>query len=251
MDRWFDLAIIAANALVVLRLYHCGLCRRYRAFFGFLILEFLRGVILTPLNPRGFAYQKIWVLTEPLDWLMYSLVVLEIYALVLKDYRGLATVGRWSLLVAVSIALLAAAGSFLAPSHAPDQSRLMSYYYVTERAVYCSLAIFLLTILALLLQYPIILSRNIIAHSVIFSVYFMSSTLIYHVLTAGGLRMILVVRNSLNGLDLAVLAAWMILLTRAGERRQQQLRPSWMPGREEEMIRQLNSFNFAVQSLIS
>jgi hypothetical protein len=250
MGRLLEVLIVAVTALLAGRLHASGLRRHYRAFFLFLLFEVSRGAALAPLNTAGFIYQKIWVLTEPLEWLFYVLVVWEIYALVLHDYRGLSTAGRWSLLVAVSIAMLAAGVSLLAPAHAPDQSRLMSYYYVTERAVYFSLAVFLLTILVLLMQYPIVLCRNIIAHSVIFCGYFVSTTFIYHLLAAGGIHVILVVRYSLDLVDLGVLAAWLLLLNRAGEQRKQQLRPSWMPGREEELVSQLNSLNFAIQSLI-
>jgi hypothetical protein len=36
------------------------------------------------------------------------------------------------------------------------------------------------------------------------------------------------------------------MLNTAGEQRQQRLRPVWMPGREEELVSQLNSLNVAL-----
>jgi hypothetical protein len=127
----------------------------------------------------------------------------------------------------------------------------MSYYYVAERAVYFSLAIFLITILALLMRYPIVLRRNIIIHSVIFSVYFLCCTFIYELLTALGFRVISLAANSLSVVNLVVLGAWLILLNADGEKRQQQFRPTWMPGREEDLARQLNTLNYTLQTLIS
>lgn len=251
MASLLDIVIIAATALLAGRLYFSGLRHRYRRFFLFLVFEVARGAVLTAFDPRGFAYQKIWVLTEPLEWLLYVLVVMEIYDLVLSDYRGLSTAGRWFVAMAMVMALLAAAISVFAPSHPPDQSRLMSYIYMAERAVYFSLAVFLVTILVLLMQYPIVLRRNIIAHSLIFCVYFVSSTLIYHLLSAGGIRVMPIVRQALDGVDLATIGAWLLLLNRAGEQRRQQLRPAWMPGREKDLVNQLHNLNFAVQNLIS
>ena len=167
-----DLLIVAGTAILAVRLFALGLNRRYRVFFFYLIFATVRFGVFASLRQGGNAYEKIWVLTEPLEWLLYVLVVLEIYALVLQDYRGLSTMGRWVLIAAVVVALLASAISLMAPSQS-TQSHLMRYYYVAERAVYFSLVVFLLSILGLLMQYPITLSRNIVVHSMVFSVYFL------------------------------------------------------------------------------
>ena len=250
MGSIFNVLIMGGLALLAGRMYFSGLFHHYRAFFAFLVFDALRSAAMAPLSPSGFAYEVAWVCTEPLEWFFYVLVVLEIYALVLRDYRGLATVGRWCLMAAVSVAMAAAFLTLLAPSHPSQQSRLMTCYYVAERAVYFSLAIFLLTILALLMRYPIALTRNIVAHSLIFSVYFLSYTFLYELLTALGHRAIGVVTYSVMSVYVAVLCAWLFLLTRGGELRSRQLRPSWMPGREEDLVRQLNLFNATLQALI-
>lgn len=155
--------------MLAARLYGAGFYKRYHCFFTFLVFETLRDVALTPLPNASAAYQIIWVFTEPLEWMFYVLVVLEIYEFVLHEYRGLATVGRYSLLTAIGVAMAAASLTLLAPSHAPERSPLMSYYYVAERAASFSFAIFLITNLALVMHYPIVLPRNIIVHSIIFS----------------------------------------------------------------------------------
>ena len=209
-------------------------------------MDLLRAAAVEFLGVRSNAYQKFWVLTEPLEWIFYVLVVLEIYSLVLEDFQGLATVGRWSLIAAVSVSLLASALSLLAPSHYAAQSRLMAYYYLAERAVYLSLVVFLLTILGLLMQYPIVLRRNIIAHSLVFSIYFLTSTVIYLLLTMAGFRMIAVVRYSIEAVNLGAVGAWLWLLNPAGEAHKQRLRPAWMPGQEEALVGQLNSLNAAL-----
>jgi len=251
VDLILDAFIIAANAVLAVRLCLSGLGRRYRSFFLFLIFEFLRNLVILPLNPTGTAYYKVWVLTEPMEWMLYVLVVLEIYSLVLADYRGLYSAGRWCLMLAVGVSLVSAALTLAAPVHAVEQSQLMTYYYVAERAVYFSLAVFLLTILALLMRYPIVLNRNIIAHSLIFSIYFLGNTCSYQLLSAGGFRMIGVVRLAIILLGLGSLGAWLVSLSRAGEERRQQLHPAWMPGREEELVGQLRRLNFALQGLIN
>ncbi|MGC9949859.1 MAG: hypothetical protein ABSF64_26110 [Bryobacteraceae bacterium] len=186
------------------------------------------------------------MLTEPFEWLFYVLVVLEIYALVLEDYRGLSTAGRWALIAAVAVALLASGISLMAPSQLTTQGHLMRYYYVAERAVNFSLVVFLLSILGFLMQYPITLSRNIIVHSMVFSVYFLGNTAIYLLLSMRGKDSLDVVAYALSAITLAAVGAWLVLMNPAGELRKLRLRPHWMPGKEEELVSQLNHLNAAL-----
>lgn len=240
-----DLLIPVGTAILSVRLFAAGLHRRYRVFLAYLIFETVHLGVLTSLNQSSGAYQKFWVLTEPLEWLFYVLVLLEIFALVLQDYRGLSTVGRWALIGAVVVALLGSSISLLVPSQSP-QGHLMLYYYVAERAVYSSLVIFLLSILGFLMQYPITLSRNIIVHSMVFSVYFLGNTVLYLVLSMRGYGSIPLVTYAISAITLAAVGAWLALMRRAGEIRKVSLRPHWMPGQEAELVSQLNSLNAAL-----
>jgi hypothetical protein len=243
MDGILSWLIVASTAILSLRLYFVGLHRRYRAFFFYLIFSTLTGGILALLVPTGKMYYRIWILTEPVHWLLYSLVVLEVYALVLQDYKGLATVGRWALIAAVAVALLASGLTLLAPSHYSTQGPLLTYYYVAERAVYFSLVVFQVTILAILMQYPITLSRNTIVHSIVFTIYFLTVTALYLVLSMFGFETIRMVRYAFEAVTLLALAAWILMLNQAGERRKQSLRPTWMPGQEAELVSQLSHLN--------
>jgi hypothetical protein len=49
-----------------------------------------------------------------------------------------------------------------------------------------------------------------------------------------------------SAMSLLAVFAWLALLNPAGEARKQQLRPQWMPGREEELVHQLNYLNTAL-----
>ena len=245
MGRIFDLLMVAGTAVLSVRLLTTGLHRRYRVFFYYLIFATLHLGVLANLHQHSNVYQKIWVLTEPIDWLFSVLIVLEIYALVLADYRGLATVGRWALITAVGLALAASAISLLVPSQV-SQSQLMRYYYVAERAIYFSLCVFLITILGFLVQYPVTLRRNIITHSMVFSVYFLGGSVLYSLVSMFGYRTLELVSHALTVVALAAIGAWLLLLNPAGEVRKVSLRPQWMPGQEQELVSQLNSLNAAL-----
>ncbi|HTQ58011.1 MAG TPA: hypothetical protein VMI94_26280 [Bryobacteraceae bacterium] len=239
---------VAATAALGFRLLTVGLYRRYRAFFIYLLFAAVREGVLSALNPSSNEYYYIWAYTEPVEWVLYVLVVLELYSLVLQDFQGLATVGRWALIAGVVLAVAASGLSLIAPSQHTDQGHLMMYYYVAERAVYFSLVVFLLTILGFLLQYPITLNRNIIVHSMVFSVYFVSITILYVVLSTRGLGQEMVQRVGyvMNAINIAAMGVWLVMLNSAGEVRKQQLRPAWMPGREEDLVNQLNHLNTAL-----
>jgi hypothetical protein len=239
-----NLLIVACTAVLSMRLYSSRLSRRYRAFFSYLIFCVVQIGLLAAFNVRSGWYQKVYILSEPLSWILCAWVVIELYSLVLDDYRGLSTVGRWTLMVAMAVALMASAASFLVPSRGPGQSsRLLPYYYATERAVYFSLVVFLLAILFVLLHYPITLRRNIIVHSIVYSVYFLSNTVIYVVLSTLGYGTVQTVDYALQAVTLASLGAWLVLLNPAGEQRKARLRPDWMPGQEAELVQQLASLN--------
>jgi hypothetical protein len=108
------------------------------------------------------------------------------------------------------------------------------------------LVVFLLSILAFLMQYPISLNRNVIVHSMVFSVYFLGNTVIYLLLSMRGTRSIPAITSALNMITLAAVGAWLVMLNPAGELRKLSLRPHWMPGREAELVSQLSNINAAL-----
>jgi hypothetical protein len=252
IERIVNLLIAAGTALLSVRLYASGLSRKYRAFFYYLIFSTLQLGYMASLDSTSRPYQDAYVLTEPISWFLSAVVVLELYSLVLADYQGLYTVGRWALIIAVTLALLASALSLLVPSIGKQQESLLGgfsvlrYYYVAERAVYLSLIVFLLTILFVLLQYPITLKRNIVVHLVVFLVYFLGNTVAYLVVSMVGWDAVKAVRYPLWAVTVGSLGAWLALLNPAGEMRKVRLRPAWMPGKEEQLVSQLNSLNAAL-----
>jgi hypothetical protein len=50
----------------------------------------------------------------------------------------------------------------------------------------------------------------------------------------------------IQAVNLGALGIWLAMLNTAGEQDRQKLRPGWMPGREEELVLQLNGLNIAL-----
>src|SRR5215510_13183368 len=98
LTLFLQIATVAGLLLTALRLYLSGIYRRYRFFFSYLIFAAaqLASALLIH-NPRSNLYAYFFLLTEPVLWVFYVLVVLELYSLVLEQHRGLFTAGRWAL----------------------------------------------------------------------------------------------------------------------------------------------------------
>lgn len=249
----FDLALLLrwitliAVGLAVVRLFSAGLHRRYRFFFAFLVFLICRSGLLMAFDVRSAWYFKIWFVTEPVSWIFYAAVLLELYSLVLQSHKGLYTVGRWALYGALAIALLLALFSLAAPTRgAFDQSRLIGLMLVAGRGVLLSMVLFLVLILAFLSRYPVTLGRNVIIHTIVYSAFFLSCTLAFLIRTILGFQVAQPVNLALSGIGAACAVAWAVLLGPEGERRPVRLHMVWNRSREQTLVNQLDSINAAL-----
>ena len=163
-----------ASAFVIWRLYSLGLHRTYRYFFAGMALAVIRTAMLFPFGPKTEIYYRIWVATQPLLWLSYFLIVSELYSLVLRQYPGIQTMGRWFFFGAVAVAAIISALTILPTiAAAPARYPVFYYYALIERGVATSLAIFLLLLLLLVTWFTVPLSRNLLTHCVgVFGLFF-------------------------------------------------------------------------------
>src|SRR5690348_9379615 len=106
------IATCAIGSLAALRLFTNGLYKRYRVLVIFLCFNVARSlVLLVAGSPRKNLYVEIWGGTEPVIWILYILLVLNLYSLVLQNYKGLQTVGRWIFLIALPISIVVSAAT--------------------------------------------------------------------------------------------------------------------------------------------
>src|SRR5579871_1710473 len=185
-----------------IRLHCLSLSRQYRALFTFLCFQVVRSftllVVSTPRlakllhmgdwfsHPRQ-AYAWTWVRTEPILWLFYILIVLELYSLVLANYKGLQTVGRWIFLIAITLAVAISGLSVLPTLHNPNETVVVIFYYaLIARGIMFSLVLFILLILFFLSWYPISLSRNTVIHALVCTVFLVSVSFSYLVRNVQG-----------------------------------------------------------------
>ena len=164
---FFEWVSLLGAGLTTLKLLRSGLYRRYRFFFIYLVSLVPYGICLLMLDVNSGLYQKFWTVTAPLFWLFYILVVFELCGLILEKHKGLYTLGRWAMYLAMAVSVTVSMLSLLpriTPAM-PQRTRIMGYVYAAERGVDFSLAIFILLILLFLARYPVPSSRNVVVHA--------------------------------------------------------------------------------------
>jgi hypothetical protein len=240
----FEWVSLLGASLTGVKLFRSGLYRRYRFFFVYLVSLVPYGMCVLVLDQHSGLYQKFWTITTPLFWLLYVLVVFELCGLILEKHKGLYTLGRWAMYLGIAVAVTLSLLSLLphiTPAM-PQRTRIMGYVYATERGVDFSLAIFILLILFFLSRYPVPLSRNVVVHSVVFSLFFLSNSIGLLLHSVFGLQLIHEVDMLFTGTSSACMVAWLVLLNAKGE----EVRLSTLHfgrGDEERILLQLDALN--------
>jgi hypothetical protein len=216
---FFQWVALVGFVLTFARLTRSGLVRRYRYFSAYLIYCTIPYGTSLLLDVRSAWYFKIWVFTQPLLWIFNFVVVLELYSLVLEKYKGLYTLGRWALWASMGISVVLSSVTLIPQlgNQVFKSSQVFLYYMVVERGVICSLLLFLFLILLLLRQYPVRLSRNVIVHCVVYSIFFLTSTMVQLLYSVFAVRTSNQVNMVVTGVMALCVLLWFSLLSAKGE----------------------------------
>jgi len=240
----FVLASLIGVILTAFKLHHNGLYKRYRIFFAYLLFRIpytLAGLVM---NTGSNTYLYFWVLTIPITWAFYILVVRELCGLVLERYTGLKTLGRWFMYLATVVSLSLSVLSLLprlTPA-TPQRSRILYYIIGIDRGVTLSLAIFLIMMVFLLSRYPVRLSRNVVVYVVVYTVFFLSSSMTMLLKSVFGLKIYAAIDTGFMALASACGFAWFWLLSVSGEESMVSL-PHINAEQEQHLLSQLDSLN--------
>ncbi|MGD0201249.1 MAG: hypothetical protein ABSD27_10920 [Bryobacteraceae bacterium] len=261
LEQYLWWSSIAAGAVLYVRLRHEGLHRVYRWFAVYVLFSTLQSLALATVpwamrRITGFksphlgsnAYARLWVATEPVVWFLYVLVVLELYTLVLQNFKGIASVGRWAVFGGLAVGMLVASLS-LRPdlSNPHERFPILRYFFVMERGLTSSLVLFLLFITAFLVWYPVPLSRNLVVHSIVWAIYFLCFALIYLIRNVVGSQAVAIGSLGLVGATVACLVVWMAVLNREGERQRVTIGQHWSAEQQRHVLEQLAAINSSLQ----
>lgn len=209
-----------ASGLTVFRLLWSGLAGRYRAFTIFFAFRALNHLYPLFIDFRSNLYAYIWATTEPAFRILYIMVVLELYRLILEQYMGLYSLGRWVLYGSSAVAAIISILTLLphiTPAM-PQQTRYLGYVYAFDRGVDLSLVIIVLVMLVFLSRFPLKLSRNVLVHATLYSLYFFSSSIFGFAWKMLGLKAQSDVNLVFEGISAACTVGWLFLLTPEGEK---------------------------------
>ena len=220
LSSFLQALLLVGSVLMALRLQVTGLHRQYPVFFLYFVFRIPNNLWPLFLDIRSDTYFWIFVCTMPVVLAFYVLLVRELYKLVLEDYRGLQTAGRWamyaSLVGAVAVAILTLIPK-IQPSM-PQRSVAIGYVQVSERGIETALAVFIFLLLVLLSRYPIHLRRNVRIHAVVYSIFFLGSTMAVLARTILGMKSLSTLNTIGSVINVCCIFAWLILLRPAGEK---------------------------------
>lgn len=239
---WF-LGLILSGLLCI-RLFFLKLAPRYRFFLALLMLTTVRSVVAWPLDPGSSSYRVLWKSTQPVLWILYTLVVLELCALVFKEYRGIQALGRWTVYGCLAVSVLLST-VILAPTWRNSTEPIMSTvrFLMVERGIDSALVFLLLLLLVFLVLLPIPLSRNVVIHSVLYAIFFVTTALGILIVNLAGSETELVVSIGMQGIFVFCLIAWLTLLSREGETKLAEFRKPLPAQYEHRLVEQLANIN--------
>lgn len=239
-----EILTVLATALAAWRLYANGLHRTYRIFFAYLLFRIPEGLWPIFLDLKSRAYFYFFTIALPIVWILYGLMVLELFGLILERHRGLRTVGRWLLCLALAVTVVVSVVSMLnqiAPQM-PQRSVAMAIVVTGERALGFSLAVTLILMVALLNFYTVPLSRNVLVHAGVYTIYFLSGSLSMILRAVFGLKNTAQVDTGTMAVAFLCVLAWALFLTKAGEQTNAKIY-RFDADHEERILRTLDTIN--------
>jgi hypothetical protein len=231
---------IILSAVLCFRLFRLKLARPYKFFLCYLLFYNGRSLVMWPLSWTSQVYNTIWTWTEPVVWVLYVLVVLELCGLAFKEYRGIQALGRWTIYGSLAVALFFSTLS-LVPTWIGSKSPPFSFqrFLMVERGIDFCLVLLLLIVLASLVLFPIRLTKNVTLHAILYSAYFTCNSI--GIFIANVTQFLVIVSCCLMGVQAICLTLWVVLLSREGETKTIVIRP--VAADEERLVEQLASIN--------
>lgn len=230
---------VVALAALCLRVWWTGLYRVYSYFYIYLLIAFLQTAVEPFFPIRSALYLYIWMASEALAVSFYALVVLETYAIILRDLAGIASAARQYIKIAIMGAVIA---SLLLVGMEKTPATIPQYFLVSERTIISSLLVFVLLSMVFLAYYPVPLNRNAISYSAGFAVYLLMKTI---TLFAANLRYYLwhQIDTVLLAFSAACLLFWLFSLSPTGETKTVVVGHRWNIEDEKRLVSRLKAIN--------
>jgi hypothetical protein len=233
------------SGLTAIKLYSTGLFSKYRVFFAYLIFRTIYVTCGWFPDVKSNAYFYFFVATQPIFWFFYIAMVWELFGLIMARHKGFSTLSRWAMYVVSAVSVAASAISLIhkiTPQMPQRSLWAIGLIVATERGLDFSLAIFLILMLFVLSWYTVPLSRNVVVHAVIYTLFFLAGGLSMILRTLFGLKNLEAVDTGVMAATCACVLAWFFLLSAKGEETPVK-NPWFAPEQEERILIHLDALN--------
>lgn len=242
-------AVTVLTGVTAAKFLVSGLARIYKAFFVFLSFQIVR-VLVARLVTGKRDYYYFYVTTEAVTLFLYVWMIFELYSLIFEEFKGIQSLSKWILLgsfaAATLLSILSLIPDLQAKAKAVRGITALDYLLISERGVVSALVLLILLMSVFLSWYPITLKRNLVIHTIVFSIYFVTKASIhlYHNLSGKNVDQQLNMGVSL--VAILCLACWTFGLRGVGEVSQVKVGQRWDSDEEERLIGQLRGINAAL-----
>lgn len=178
----FGLSLVTSlgAGLVAVTLFRRGLVGSYRAFFWYLCAECVIGLVWSAIRSAGNNYYigLAYLISQPLLWVFYLAVVLEIYRKCLYRFRGIARVGQQILLFGLIGSMILSVATIQPDLELSRHLSAVKVLYVTaaHRVITGGITLFLLLLAVVLNWFPVPIAPNTLLHTAVSFFFFLSMT---------------------------------------------------------------------------
>jgi hypothetical protein len=245
---YVEVVSAAGAGLTAFTLFRAKLQRTYPWFLLFLLFITVATPASLFLDQGTSAYLRFYKFVQPVFWVFYIGIVIELYRHIFQRHKGFYSIGRWIVLVSVGLSVAVSAAMMFSKitPEMPQLSRTLSYYGAVNRGIDVALAACLFLMLVGLAFYTVPLSRNLRLHSALFTCFFISSTLATLLRDVFGLKYSIALDLGLLAVSCICLFSWALLLSRAGEEVHSPAAAWFGPQDEDRILEKLDALNAAL-----
>ena len=235
-----ELAQIAILLALCAKLCWSGLYKIYIFFFSYLVLEFLQALIPVFMPLNGALYLYSYVASQAFIVCSYAFVVLELYSVILRNLRGIASVARRYIKITLAVAIVL---SLLPLRIEKAPSTLFGDLLIFERPILSSMLICVLLITGFLVYYPVPIGRNVFVYLIGYAAYFIGEATTFFFVNNRGHYSYRWLSDLTTGFSVTCLMFWLVGLNRRGEEKDIVVGHQWNPGDDERLLEQLGAIN--------
>jgi len=204
---------------VAFAFYRRNLWRAYTAFCCCLIVEGTALAATHLAHGNNQAILRIYTIAQPALWVLYILMVVELFQKLFARYPAIARFSQAIVLASMVLAFVFALASIGGDLSTGWSARgIIFRYSVIMRTISSALSVYMILLAAFLVWMPVPLPSNTIRHSLLFFFYFFVTTGVYYMLNTSTADFVVVANLVTSILTLGTLAAWYFLVQPGGER---------------------------------